>query len=1347
MLQPTRQMGSNGDGRSSRAELPQRTDDENPSPSHALLAHSPSPSPLPEAAARCFKSSQPAWLATLLPALPNHGAADPSEEQSDDEEEHGPLFPTPETLRHFLALQAVRIDILRTLRTSLLSNSSATSAARARRRYTRLQLDVQLLHAVRILTDFAGTASERVHCSPDELTELQEQNLCILASTLDVLRGLMRRDEPDSADEPFVSVAERLCEHGSAEVFLALFESLVEESDLEGDAAESPLAALHCTLLEAVLRCLLAQLDAVVPESPAHLTLLRQIYMFIPCSHVSAVTFPPRGQEQGSESEILRRLVTLTGGHRGAALAGVAVQILAQVATTPVPNEHHHSLRVCGNPEHACRTSPLCTRGTPPAPVLVHPAHLNSAHGLLAASKLFVFPRNPALYLVERGLLVECLELLHPLLTKPAEHHPPHSAKPVSRSLFGRQFAAAADEDDEDDANGAVHPLPASPLLRPLRAFMHEPHNGATATTADGAGHHHASLRKEEEFMAQYATPKLTAARSDMGGDALMQFPLSLDAAPAVSEAPPSPAAHHRSAPLHQSNELLAVSLCGLTALTTRNAAISAHLCSQTGLLSFLRSCIVHPQLELNMLAAGLVAQMEHALAYAVAQQPQCSSPRHGSARAPAVNVAQLAGGPRLHPSLLCRRNSSASVKLHRRNSTSGGGSLSASNSPHLLPMSPSATGSPRIFALGGAPSALAGAHSTLTMEAAHKQLASLVRTSLQMLTALIAQQWGGSSARLHRHATLPLDSEQQLVVLQLVALLVARSAALQAAASAAVPVLTRMLIANTLSTALCTAAARCMASLCTLHAPNRACVLQAELAPALVRLLRTPAPLASTVRAKDQCGAAEHPAVQQQRLAILQLLRALSSQNGQALPVSNRAASSLLQLSEQDEASLVVKLVALVEVEPPAHLQLILRNVVCLMGNLLQRHSSACGLLVRAGALPKLARLTAGASVWAAPCVPPLPDAIDVTESCALPSHAHLMRTAALDALCQLADGASEKHKRALLDCLSVDTCVVLLQSDDSISSADELAGCGASDADCRIHKRVWLFLTRLMQPSVEGFGESSAADPAAPLLTARDVGCLLKQPGVATQGSLLAAIAARTDEESVKLLQSRPELRQIAANYARAKSESDAAAAVAAALAASAALVASAVRRRVPPFVSAPQLGVLREFVGEALLEASPGASESDDDTPADASAASARRRAAAVAAAGIEEVSESDEEVDDLVLERPVEDDVCLDPSEPQPPAAAATAVSLVRAVETIRAMLAEGQQQPGDEALIAQQRARSLHIVASQLRVLQARLRETSAALQRLLVRAEGGVGDDLPSPASHALLALPPSELR
>jgi len=179
------------------------------------------------------------------------------------------------------------------------------------------------------------------------------------------------------------------------------------------------------------------------------------------------------------------------------------VGILSHVALCRVPNEHVHSTAVCGNSEHSFYTRPLCTRGLAPISVITDPAQTNSA--LVVASKLFVFPCDPAQYLAERGLLTALVQKPQPFLLTPTNAHAhAHAAQmgkaAPSRPMFGRSKGCDEEEEDSDSAMGAVlpMPLPGSPLSRSMRSSSHA-HDASSHQY--GLGH-----RGGEEESARHAS-------------------------------------------------------------------------------------------------------------------------------------------------------------------------------------------------------------------------------------------------------------------------------------------------------------------------------------------------------------------------------------------------------------------------------------------------------------------------------------------------------------------------------------------------------------------------------------------------------------------------------------------------------------------------------------------------------------------------------------------------------------------------------------------------------------------------------------------------------------------------
>ena len=109
-------------------------------------------------------------------------------------------------------------------------------------------------------------------------------------------------------------------------------------------------------------------------------------------------------------------------------------------------------------------TRSLCTRASPPTPVITYPACTNST--LAVASKLFVFPQDPAL-----------MQKLQPFLLAPtnatAHTHAAQMGKVAPwRSMFSRSKECDQEEEEEesDSAMGAVLPLPLH--CTPMSRFM-----------------------------------------------------------------------------------------------------------------------------------------------------------------------------------------------------------------------------------------------------------------------------------------------------------------------------------------------------------------------------------------------------------------------------------------------------------------------------------------------------------------------------------------------------------------------------------------------------------------------------------------------------------------------------------------------------------------------------------------------------------------------------------------------------------------------------------------------------------------------------------------------------------
>lgn len=1078
-------------------------------------------------------NTKPQWWHALFPALP-HAHIDPASDDDDDGDgQSAPSFPTPESIRSFIALQGVRLQLLTRILHSLIGHES-----KARAKYVRLQLDVALLSSVLHLFDFSTHVAELVHtCSPADLATLQTNNLKMIHSMLRVLRAMMTNDELQiemgaaasaaTIAPPFVSVADRLCAHNSAEVLLSIFEHYLDETELICDApADSPGAQLHslrCSVIEGVLRCLLAQLEHVTPDSVHRINLIKQCYLFIPSPLQSAPsTLSAASPGQGSDSEIIRLLIALVS-RRSNPLSVLSAAVLSHIATTPVPNDHVHSKTVCGNSENSVYTSPLCTRGAPPAPVVTFPPHENST--LAVASKLFLFPLNPALYLIERGLLLEYLDQLQPLI---GEHelvkHEPAAvlSSAASRSLFRSDATNSDDEVGESRSMSAVLPLPTSPLIRPLRqVFSHEPHSHAV----DESHAHHASFKQDAFMDAQYATPRVNDHCAD---SEMMQFPefsLAHSAAPpkpqatvfvAAVAAPPAPA---REIPMHQSNELAAAVLGGLAALSTRNAAVSAFICGQPGLLSFLAQCLTHPQLKFSLLAAELVVEMSSALAFAAAHARDIVG---ASLSIASLNVASLRPAR-----ALSRRNSESGCcrvppKLHRRSSRE----VASHHSPQIMPSSPShfkpLSHSPKLTAIGGPlhhiPSLQQHAHPTLGFSEAHKLLSPLVDRVLQTLLGLVTQQWGGNKTKLHKQADAALSSAQsQIKVLKLLAKLTSHSQQLQAESASVVPLLVSALASRSLVTSVRCACILSLSALCSRHAPNRQVILTERLLDGSLMQLLDALQLMSDHRPQQPV----HPTKLALRLAIVQLCTQLSS----SFAEKTTSLSSLIADDGASSARMLSQLLLFLDCPFPT-----LRVAsAALVANLLLPHSPVRDLLVQAGIVSKLTRLSEESTAWTMPSLPPLPDALDVECHSAAPaSLPHQLRIHALRALCNVTAQAAHEVKLAVLSEMSLDGLLALL-------TPESHGDAGACDCSAELEQQSWILLRHLLQPSVPASKDESVEPP---LLSSREITRVLdliisraeeagtSAPRDGSFAQLLAAIASRSDRSSKSLICARPSL-----------------------------------------------------------------------------------------------------------------------------------------------------------------------------------------------------------------------------
>lgn len=1181
---------------------------------------------------------KPQWWRALFPALPHQG---------DDEESDGrarALFPTATAVREYIALQLVRLQLLQRIRNSLMGG--ARTRARIRSHYAHLGLDEQLLESIRTLIDFDASMLELVHdCSSDELHQLQRQNLQLMSAMLRTLRLLTLEPE----DAATLGVADRLCQRNSAEVLLSILEAHSDQLHLDWEAHDSPravqssdsvLRTLRCSLVEDALRCLHAQLDSVTPGSVHRINLLKQIYLHIPSqmhtpplSAIRALAECDAGA--GSPSEIIRMLIQLAACG-SATLVELSVGILSHVARVRIPNEHVHSTAVCGNSEHCFYTRPLCTRGSPPTPVITYPAHTNST--LAVASKLFVFPRRPAQHLAERGLLTALMQKLQPFLAAPinpsAHTHTTQLGKTaLSRSMFGGS-KECDEEDESESAMGAVlpMPLPCSPLSRSTRSSSHahdsSPHHHGIGHRggSEEEGARHAPLIAQAAFMDElYCTPKVAEADS-----AIMQFPMigqpaSFDCkdVPVLELAPPAlsdsseqstsgcgadqqPTPHHHSAPPHQSNATIATAFKGLVALSSHNAQVSAYLCGQPGLLSFLASCLAHGHAGLRLLAAELVGVMERSLACAIGS---AGAPPHPDHHACASN--RTAAGAPSHSLVTAAQQLAAAAatrprSLSRRNSESAGGgpgrvpksnrdrrnSRDLTHSPHMMPSSPllQAHKSPGVHA-GSSPHLLALAapalafhrpafgsqfasvvslggeqQSTLLIPAeAHKQMAPLVQRTLHLLLSILRQQLAGgeSLAELRHRTAAPLDGTVLQQSIDSLGTLVAHSAQLQEQASVTVPLLS-VLLKKTASASLRLSALRTLAALCSRHSANSQAAVESEVVHTLMGLLAQLHSIGAA-RVRSTRTPSASPLVIELQQAALHLFTRLGRF---ALAEDLIASSSWSQLDDgpalealsgpQAVAALMVRLLSLLD---SASLPLRV-TTARLLGELLLPRSPVREMLVRAGVVAKLARLSGESYAWQANDCGHFAS-FDVENECSCSSAGslaptHQLRILALRALANLTSDAPMAFKRAVLDELSVDGLLAPLAdaecNDDPARSAHCICECA-----CRGGRQLeipgWSLLRSVLEPPTPSDAEetSTVESNEDPLMSVRDLArvldCVvahagrirLQRHGVqAEQGStandssasstlqLLAAIAARSDS-SKALICARPQLLEL--------------------------------------------------------------------------------------------------------------------------------------------------------------------------------------------------------------------------
>ena len=844
----------------------------------------------PEERDQPARDRKAAWWHALFPMIPPSFSSSIDDEAVDEllasdstDDVSAVLFPTPESVDSYILSQSTRMLLLQAIRRKLIGNGAKQS--RAHVKYASLHLDIRLLVSLSDLFAFSNSALELVHhCSSNQLSTLQANNLLLMNEILHTMCVLIQPEElqhdisqvtPEGVARPSlplvhrVNIAERLSLHNSAEVLLTIFESLMDEVNLSlaQDAHETP--SMQLTLVESILRYIATQLDICASDSPAHVATLKQLYLHIP-SHQQIAPSATALPGDGSDSGIIRLLIGLVQDRRSVSSVRLAAQILSSIASTPIVNDHVHSSECKRPPEREA-----CTRGTKPTPVVTYPVCCNSV--LAVASKLFLFPHAPSLYLAERNLVQAYLDILAPFLKKPSaaviDHTPKQQMTPLTISSSRSLFRKKGDEEDEENAGNSgsflLGGLASPPSSRNLchQSFVHEPH--PTYTPSEDS-HHASHLLSEHQFMLSYTKSPENGVH--------MQYPMQPApqqhyALPTVEEAPPL--VHYRAAPVFQSNELLGAALDGLAALCHGSTIISLHVANQPGFLSFAATLLVHRSVQLLLSAIRLLSEMERALALAPrCITTNCTSLAHADSPCLTAHLASVS----LAKPRMSRRSSSTSVEyrtLHRRNSGAG-------ISPTVAPMSPVLKGasfSPRLFALTGhnLPSMVSHASPPVLLQhsrtAAHALIFPLVRQCITVAVNLAASQWPELRSRAPK---IGLDRAVQLRIVRLIGSMVSHSAELQTLATDAVPILLGMLSNRTQDTDFREASLISLSQLCCLHAPNRHAVIRHRVISTVILPLLAVLKPVDAQRLRDR-NALVHPSVLKLQLASVRLCSTLS--------------------------------------------------------------------------------------------------------------------------------------------------------------------------------------------------------------------------------------------------------------------------------------------------------------------------------------------------------------------------------------------------------------------------------------------------------------------------------------
>jgi len=1176
-----------------------------------------------------IKSTTPLWFRTLFPLLPRpidteDGmmiAAYELDEDDDDEDEESSSdidLSTDAAVQTFMDALQVRLQLLQRIRAHLTSNSGA-QRRKTLNRYSKMRIDTRLLDGVSSLFRFISSAVEHVHhCA---INDLQHRSIRVCIEALHVMRAMTMPDELDvrvnryaaenalnTDDEggeetkqhmhaPSIparaNIADRLIQHNAAEILLMMFEACFEEMHGYGHGSMMMMSFDHHSLLtheeeggmshqrtchvawmDAILRCLISLMEHSTKDSIDRVNVFRQCFLFIPShSQVQPISMI-RDPAEGSNSEICRMMVSLVQlGHKHPTLASLAVEVLAHIATTPIVNEHVHSPDDCGLSPAVTAATPKCTRGAPCTPVITYPVRANSL--LAVASKLFLFPANPALYLVERmELLTVLLEIFAPFLQKPFvleshAHHPYRArvlsvehgstkvgtpaSRGVGRSLFGKVFGEDEDEDGDGTLSSAA--LSSSPSFS--RSNVHQMDDDEAT-----AGHHASSILSASKFIdvaysskpdphmssshaimqEQYGPSRNSSRRQSMSHEAISIGTERSTGGNADMPSSIGTLKHHRSAPLHESNEMVAAALHGVAALATRTPSVAFHLCNVPGFISFLSSLLDHPQCLLRMRAIALVGVMDHALNMENAAS-MCSVPlNRADGPPPPLNLQHSKSRT------LSRRNSEVSgmrpINHRRRSRDLGASPLRHAVLTHGFASSPNsplmkAHGSPRAL-----PSLFLSMQEPtqpsqrLTLQQARHLIAPLATRSVQLVLIMMQQLWPASSKIVNGGHGMSHSGRSGIRALNLLSNLVAHSARLQQEASTAIPLLVRLLSAPALPSTLRIAGLRCLVSLTGECSRNRQRLLQSRaLECVVVPLLHTlPYKESSIVRSKDN---GPHPRTLEMQVACVDIVANVTAsydeekENVRVQALTDPAMSKILR-------QVLIPVLSFID---SAHLPLRVPSYR-LISHLMRPSSPVRGVLSDASVLTKLIRIVQESAMDLQRLYAHVPVLEQNT-----PTIADMLRIHAMQGLCALSSSSphvinSGKYKATLMDELSIDGVLSLLPDVDDNEKHHEHSHVPESIqvGERQMGQLGWTLLRNLLD--VEGTSAASTDSEhegwPVPSFSQHDIARILdvieqdltaSSSGIASihpprHVRLLSTIAARNDGVSKDLLCNRSAL-----------------------------------------------------------------------------------------------------------------------------------------------------------------------------------------------------------------------------